>query len=250
MLKWLRTFAIVGVAALSVATQAHSEERIKVFCDEPLLAAMPPIAEAFRQTTGHSVEYVFDASPVLLKRFADGEAADVLIVQQSFVTELAKSGKVSPSENAVVARVGFGLAARADTPARNIDTVESFRQALLGADTLIFNNRASGDHFATVLERLGIADAVKTKVIRLSPAAVFERVSQGTGNDIGVGTIPQISANSKLRLIAPLPSEFQSQIVYAAAATSNAASPQTAQAFVAFLVSSAAKASFASGGVD
>ena len=121
---------------------------------------------------------------------------------------------------------------------------------LLSADALIFNNRASGDHFATILERLNIAEAVKTKVVRLPPAGVFESISQSSGNDIGVGTIPQVKANKKLLLIGPLPPEFQSHIVYAAAPMSNVPSPEVAKAFVAFLVSPAAKALFAAHGID
>lgn len=251
MNKALSAMAIVGFTALlSVSSPAQSQGKIKVFSDEPLHAALVPIAEAFRQSTGHQVEYVVGPSPVLVKKVTDGEVADVVTIQPNFVTELVKAGKVLPGDHPVIGRAGFGLAARADTPARDINTVGAFRQALLNADTLVFNNRASGDHFATVLERLNIAEAVKTKVVRLPPAGVFERISQGKGNDIGVGTIPQIRANKNLRLIGPLLPEFQSHIVYAAAPMSNASSPEVAKAFVAFLVSPAAKALFAAHGVD
>jgi molybdate transport system substrate-binding protein len=251
MTKTLSALALAGfVALLSASTQAQSQGKIKVLSDEPLQAALVPIAEAFRQSSGHQVEYVVGPSPVLVKKVADGEMADVVIIQPGFVTELAKTGKVVSGEHPQIGRAGFGLAARADAPARDVSTVETFRQVLLNADALIFNNRASGDHFATVLERLNIAEAVKTKVIRLPPAAVFERISQGKGNDIGVGTISQIKANENLRLIGPLPPEFQSHIVYAAAPMSNATSPQVAEAFIAFLVSPVAKALLSAHGID
>ncbi len=251
MKKALCALAIVGFAALlGVSTQAQSQGKITVLSDGPLRPALVPIAEAFRRDSGHPVEYVLGPSPVVHRKVTDGEAADVLIIQPSFVAELLKVGKVIPGEHPVIGRVGFGLAARADAPARDIRTVEAFRQVLLNADALIFNNVASGNYFATVLERLNIAEAVKTKVVRLPPGAVDERISQGKGNDIGVGTIPLINANKKLRLIGPLPPELQSHIVYAAAPMSNATSPQAATAFIAFLVSPAAKALFAANGVD
>lgn len=251
MQKILCAFAIAGwVALLSVSTEAQSQGKIKVLADEPLHAALVPIAESFRQSTGHQIEYLVGPSPVLIKKIVDGEVADVVTVQPNFVTELVKAGKVPSGDYPVIGRAGFGLAARADTPARDINTVDAFRQALLNADTLIFNDRASGDHFATVLERLNIAEAVKTKVVRLPPAGVFARISQGKGNDIGVGTIAQIKANKNLRLIGPLLPEFQSHIVYTAAPMSNASSPEVAKAFVAFLVNPAAKALFAAYGVD
>jgi molybdate transport system substrate-binding protein len=252
MKKALCALAIVGFAALlGVSTQAQSQGKIKVLSDTPLRPALIEIGEAFRRDSGHQVEFVFGPAPVLHKKVADGEAADVLIIQPNFVAELIKSEKVVPGEHPVVGRVGFGLFARADAPARDISTVEAFRRVLLNADVLLFNTVASGNHFATVLERLNIAEAVKAKVVRLPPGpAIYERVIQGKSNDIAVGTLSLIKETKGVRLVGPLPAEFQSYVVYAAAPMSGAGSPQTAKAFIAFLVSPAAKALFAANDVN
>jgi molybdate transport system substrate-binding protein len=242
--------AVCAFGIITVQSSAHAQEKIKVLSDGPLRPALMPIAEAFRRDSGHEVEYVFGTSPVVHKKVADGETADVLIIQPNFVAELVKSGKVVPGEHPVIGRVGFGLAARADAPAQDISTIETFRQVLLNADSLIFNNVASGNYFATVLERLNISEAVKVKVVRIPPAAVFERIKEGKGNDIGVGTIPQIIADKNLRLIGPLPAGLQSHIVYTAALMSDAPSPKAAKAFIAFLASPAATSVFAANAVE
>lgn len=241
---------VCAFGIITVQSSAHAQERIKVLSDGPLRPALMPIAEAFRRDSGHQVEYVFGTSPVVHKMVADGETADVLIIQPNFVAQLVKSGRLVPGEHPVIGRVGFGLAARADAPARDVGTVEAFKQVLMNADALIFNNVASGNYFATVLERLNIAEAVNAKVVRIPPAAVFERIKQGKGNDIGVGTIPQIVADKNLRLIGPLPAGLQSHIVYTAAPMSNAPSPNSAKAFIVFLASPAAKSLFAANAVE
>jgi len=133
----LTTVCAFGI--ISVQSSAHAQEKTKVLSDGPLRPALAPIAEAFRRDSGHQVEYVFDTSPVIHKKVADGEPADVLIIQPNFVAELVKSGKVVPGEHPIIGRVGFGLAARADAPAHDISTVETFRQVLLNADSLIFS---------------------------------------------------------------------------------------------------------------
>jgi len=236
---------------MTFQSPARAQEKIKVLSDIPLRPALIEIGEAFRRDSGHQVEFVFGLSPVVHKKVADGEAADVLIIQPNFVAELIKSGKVVPGEHPVIGRVGLGLAARADAPARDISTVEAFRQVLLNADVLLFNTGGSGNHFATVLERLNIAEAVKAKVVRLPPGPpIYERLIQGKGNDIAVGPISIIKETKSVRLIGPLPADFQSYLVYAAAPMSGAASPQTAKAFIAFLASPAAKALFAANGVE
>jgi len=218
--------------------------------DGPLQPALIQVAEVFRRESGGPIEFVFGTSPVIHKKVAEGETADVLIIQPNFLDELAKSGKVVAGDYPVIGRVGFGLAAREGTSSRDIGTTEAFKQALLNADALIFNNVASGNYFAKVLERLGIAEAVKAKVVRADPAAVFERVIQGKGNDIGVGTLPLINATKGLRLIGPFPAELQNYIVYAAVQMTGATSPRTARAFIVFLSSPAAKALLAANGVE
>ena len=245
--------ALTAVCALGLMTfqsPARAQGKVKVMSDGPLRPAFEQIAGAFGRESGNHVEFVFGTSPVIHKKVADGETADVLIIQPNFVDELVKAGKVVPGEHPVLGRVGFGLAVRADAPARDISTTEAFKQTLLNADSLIFNNVASGNYFAKVLERLGIAEAVKAKVVRLDPFAVNERVIQGKGNDIGVGVIPLINTTKGLRLLGPLPAEVQSYIVYATAPMTSSTSPQAGKAFINFLASPAAKAAFAANGVE
>lgn len=244
----LTTVCALGLVTLQPA--AHAEGKVKVMSDGPLRPAFNQIAEAFRQETGNQLEFVFGPSPVIHKKVAGDEPADILIIQPNFVAELVKAGKVAPGENPVVGRVGFGLAVRADAPAHDISTTESFRQTLLNADSLIFNNVASGNYFAKVLERLGIAEAVKEKVVRLPPAAVNDRVIQGKGDEIGVGTIPLISATRGLRFLGPLPAEMQNYIVYVAAQMTSSTSPKGGKAFIGFLSGPTAKAAFAANGVE
>lgn len=242
--------AVYALGLMTYQSSARAEGKVKVMSDGPLRPALVQIAEAFRQESGNEIEFVFGTSPVVHKKVTDGETADVLIIQPNFVAELVKSGKVVAGDHPVVGRVGLGLAARADAPARDISTTEAFKQALLKADSVIFNNVASGNYFAKVLQRLGIAEAVKSKIVRAEPAVVFERVIQGKGNDIGVGTIPLINVTKGLRLIGPLPPEVQSYIVYAAAPMTNSTAPQAGKEFINFLASRAAKETLAANGVD
>jgi molybdate transport system substrate-binding protein len=247
----IRALGTILVATLMVCQlEAQTQGKVKVMSDGPLEPALLQIAEAFRRESGNQVEFVFGTSPVVHKKVADGEIADVLIIQPNFIAELVKAGKVVPGDYPVVGRVGFGLAARANAPARDISSTEAFKQALLNADSVIFNNVASGNYFGKVLERLGIAEAMKPKVVRLDPFAVFNRVIEGKGNDIGVGAIPLINTTKGLRLLGPLPAEVQSHIVYAAAPMTSATSPQAGKAFISFLASPAAKDALAANGVE
>jgi len=223
---------------------------IKVLCDGPLAPALPVVAEGFKKKTGHQVEFAFAASPVIHKRILDGESADVVIVQPDFLAELATKGKIDPGDHPAFGRIRIGLAARADAAARDVKTPDSLKQVLLRADMIAFNTVASGNEFAKVLERLGIAKEVKAKVVRTEPGKMYEPVLNGSGDDVAAGAITQIRADKRLRLVGPLPAEFQSYLYYAAAPMTGAPNAKAAVEFVRFLFTKPVKAQLAAAGVE
>jgi molybdate transport system substrate-binding protein len=250
MSKYIFVRVVVGILALTtVSHTAHSAE-IKVLSDGPLEPALTKIGEAFHRESAHTVTFGFGLSPAIHKRLTDGEVADVVLIQPNFVEELVKSGKLAPGDHPIIGRVGVGLYVRADTTAPDISTPAGLKEALLSADALVFSNVAAGNYFATILERLGISEAVKGKVTRTSPADVVTHILQGKGNDIGVGTITLILADRRLKLVGPLPGELQSYLVYAAAITNNAPSPDAGMEFIRFLASPAARAAFTAVGAN
>jgi molybdate transport system substrate-binding protein len=119
---------------------------------------------------------------------------------------------------------------------------------LLGADLLVFNSVKSGQAFASVLERLGIAETLKPKILRTTPNGIFEPVLNGKGNDMVAGTIPLIATTPGIKLLGPLPGDFQSTLTYAAAVMANTSQRDTAEGFIKFLASPEAKEAFAANG--
>src|SRR5262245_13146601 len=96
--------------------------RLKVLADTPLRPALLEIGEAFSRSSGQHVDFVFDASPVIFKKLADGEAADVLIVQPDHLAALITSGTVISGQHPVIGRIGLGLAVRADALPQSVAT--------------------------------------------------------------------------------------------------------------------------------
>jgi molybdate transport system substrate-binding protein len=239
------------LAMLAASAPAHSQANLKVFADTPLRAALIQIGEALRRGGGPQVDFVFGPSPVILKKLADGDAADVLIAQPHHIADLIESGKIVAGDYPVLGRVGLGLAVRADAPPQRIDTVEALREVLLKADTLVTNTIVPGDLFVGVLERLNIANLVKPKLIRLPPGpALYEKVIRSNGNDITAGIFTILKETPGLRVLGPLPAEVQPYQHYAAAPMTAALSLTVAKEFIALLVTPAAKAAFAASGVE
>jgi molybdate transport system substrate-binding protein len=218
-------------------------------CDSPVEPALSKVADLFRQETNNQVTLACNAGPVIKKRIVEGEAADIVVIEPDFAEELTNSGKVRAGDRPMIGHVGVGLGNRFNSPAHDISTIEKFKNTLLGADLLVFNSVKSGEAFAAVLGRLGIAEALKPKIARTSPLDIFEPVLKGNGNDMAAGTIPLIAATPGIRLLGPLPADLQSSIPYTAALMMSAPQHATAESFIKFLLSPKAKETLAANGV-
>ena len=218
-------------------------------CDSPLEPALTKVADLFRQETKVEATLACDAGPAIKKRIEDGEVADVVVVEPDFVEELTHSGKLRSGDRPMVGHVGVGLANRLGGPAYDISTIEKLKTTLLGADLIVFNSVKSGEAFAKVLDRLGIAETLKPKIVRTAPLEIFQPVLKGEGNDMAAGTIPLIATTPGIKLLGPLPGDLQSPIPYTAASMTSAPQRATAERFIQFLLSPKAKETFAANGV-
>jgi molybdate transport system substrate-binding protein len=245
-----RALCIFLTSVFSLFAATGHAAAIKVMCDSPVEPALSKVAELFRQETSNQVALACNAGPVIKKRIEDGEVADVVVIEPDFAEELTHAGKVRAGTRPMIGHVGVGLGNRSNSPAFDISTIEKFKTTLLGADLVVFNSVKSGEAFAAVLERLGIAETLKPKIVRTAPLDIFGPVLKGKGNDMAAGTIPLIATTPGIKLLGPLPGDFQSSIPYTAAPMTSAAQRATAESFIKFLVSPKAKEAFAANGVS
>lgn len=236
-----------GLLAFANTTQAAE---LKVMGDAPLGPALSKIADLYRQETNTQVDLFLAPSPVVKQKIETGEAADIVIVQPDFVDELAKAGKVVAGDRPIIGRVGIGLGTRSDRPAWDISTPEKLKLSLIGVAILSFNKVQSGNYFATVLERLGIAEILKPKIVRTAPTEIFEPVLKGTGNDVAAGTIPLIVTSPGIRYLGPLPGDLQGYLTYTTALLKTTQQREADETFIRFLTSSKTKDTLTANGVN
>lgn len=239
------TFLIGSLSMFAATVQAAD---IKVMSDSPLEPALTKVVDLYRQQTHNQITVVFAPSPVVKKRIDGGEAADVVIVQPDFADDLTKSGKVKAGDRPIIAHVGVGLGNRKSAPAYDISTAEKLKNTLLGADLIVFNRVKSGEAFANALDRLGIAETLKPKIVRTAPTEIFEPVLTGKGDDLVAGTIPLIATTPGIKLLGPLPGDLQSTLSYTAVPLANTSQRDTADGFIKFLISPEAKEIFSANG--
>ena len=119
---------------------------------------------------------------------------------------------------------------REGAPKPDISTPESFRATLLAARSVVHSSPAtpSGAHLKRVIEQLGIADAMKDKIVyRPALDGGVELVAKGEA-EIGMYPTSEVIHVKGVTLVGPLPAPLQLNTVYGAAVAADNAAPDPA----------------------
>lgn len=241
-------------AALAVWSAAAPAAEVKILSAGAVEPGLHKVIELFRQASGHSVTIQFNTAPQIRKRMDGGYVADVLIAPPAGLAEQVKAQRIASDGHVMLGRVGAGVTVRANAPAPDISTVDALKKAVLSADTVVYNTASTGIYLDQMFGRIGIADEIKARTVRHpNGEAVMEHIINGKGNQIGFGAATEIKmfeAKGGLKYVGPLPAEIQNYTSYAAALMNNSPTPDAAKALLAFLATPAAKAAFASAGIE
>jgi len=226
---------------------------VKVLSGGAVEPGLHAFAEQIKRNLGHDLKIQFNTTPQIVKRLAAGDSYDIVIVPPAVIDQAAKDGKVVAGSRAPVGRVGAGIIVRNAAASPNVGTVEAMKQALLGADSVVYNSASSGLYLDKLFANMGILEQLKAKTTRYPDgASVMEHVINGKGNEIGFGAITEIKlyTSKGLKFVGPLPAEVQNYTTYDAALMTGAPSADAAQAVLRELATPAAKAAFTGAGVE
>lgn len=228
---------------------------LKVLGAGPVKRGVTQLAETFEKTSGHRVSVEFAGAPSVRERVLAGEAVDVAIVPQATMDEFAQQGSIVTGTRGLVGRSRMGIVVRKGAPLPDIPAVEDFKRAVMSADEIVCNVASSGVYMVKLLEKLGIGEAMKDKVLKLpNTVKVMEHVAASAARAIGVGQLAEISElvdkGLAIALVAPLPDAIQNVTAYDAAVAGASGSKDAAAALAGFLAGSEAKTVFAATGID
>jgi molybdate transport system substrate-binding protein len=228
---------------------------LKILGAGPVKRGVSRLAAEFEKRSGHKVSVEFAGAPGVRDRVLAGEAVDVTVVPQSAMEEFEKQGKVLAGTSALMGRSRMGIVVRKGAVLPDISDSEAFKRAMTGAEAIVCNVASSGVYMVKLLEKLGIGDATKDKVLKLPDTVkVMEYVAGSSARAIGVGQLAEISElvdkGLAITLVAPLPDAIQNVTAYNAGVTAASREQEAARALARFLAAPEAKAVFATTGID
>jgi molybdate transport system substrate-binding protein len=195
---------------------------------------MEDLGPKFERSTGHKLAVTFAPLGALVKLVQGGETADVVIIPQQGMEGFVRDGKLITGSVTVLARSGMAVAVRKGAPKPDISSPEALKRTLLAAKSITYGRGAGSEHFEKVLERLGIANDVKSKMVRGEPGDTGVRVANGEA-EIGVSLLQVLMPVAGIEIVGPLPGDLQDTLVLAAAIMAGAKEAEAGRALINFL---------------
>jgi molybdate transport system substrate-binding protein len=241
---------MVGALSMIVGATAAQAADIVVLSTNAAKEALHEIVPLFERASGHKVTITYGSGPSVIEKVKAGVAGDLFIGPDEFSDPLLKDGKLVAGTRVDFAHSGASVAVRSGAPKPDVSTSEKFKAALLAAKTVSYSSGASGLFFVRVLERLGIADQIKAKLVAPKRGEPVGAVVARGDAEIGIHQLSELLPVSGIDIVGPLPADLQRTIVYGVSVLPASKQPEAAKAFVAFLRSAAAAAIIKKSGMD
>ena len=207
----------------------------------------------FESASGHKVDYVFAVMSALRDRLAGGEKADVLVMPTNILDGYQQSGLVRADGRAILGLVSVNAVVRSGAPKPDLSSPDTVKRAMLSSRAVVFATPGatpSGTHMGKLIDQLGIAEAMKGRIIhRPALEGGVELVRSGEA-ELGFYPKSEVINTEGLELAGPLPDAIQLTTIYGAAVTAASAAPEAAQAFIAFMRDDANRSVWTHGGFD
>ena len=194
---------------------------IKVMSAGAVKSVVSALGAEFERDGGNKLNLNFGTAGSLRERIKDGETADLVVLSESAIAELAKLGLVVADSVVDVGRTVTGVVIREGGPVPDISTPEAFKRAFLNARSVAYTDPKAGGSggimFAALLEKLGIADAINKKaVLGKSGHDVTTSIAEGRA-EIGTTFISEVLPVKGARVVGPLPGDLHIANTYTAA---------------------------------
>lgn len=226
-------------------------QNVRLFGAIAVRPAVLALISRFEAATGFTVAAKWELNPTVKKQIEAGEPFDPVITNPNLIQDLVALGKVKIGSQAAFGRVAMGVAARAGRRLPDIGSVEAFELALKSATSIAYASEgASGGYFTRLLERLGIADDVKPKLVAISGGQTAAAVGRGEA-ELGVIPVTSIlAAAPEVVLVGLFPAELQSYVEFAIGLSADSTHVEAANQLSGFLTSTAVNDILAAKGVE
>jgi molybdate transport system substrate-binding protein len=245
--------ALAALASAGPALTARAAEPLTVLCAGAASTVVEQIGRDFERTHGRAVVVTEGTAGQITAKLAAGARADVVILSAPALDTLTTNGGIVAGTRVDLGKTGIGVGIRDGVAAPDLSTPDALKATLLAAPSIASTDPAagasSGIYFAGVLQKMGIADAVRPKETLVPGGSSCDLVASGKAA-LCVQNISEIVPVHGVVVAGPFPAALQNYITYSAAVAKGSTAPDDARAFIADATSSARAPLWKSGGFE
>jgi molybdate transport system substrate-binding protein len=198
------------------------------------VSGLNEIALAFTRTTGHKLIIRKESRAELEQRLVSNAPADLIVQTTRVMNSVIERGKVVKDSSAIFARAAVGLSVRSGAPRPDISTPEALKRTLLGAKSICYSLGGSGLVAAQAIEKLGIAEQMKSRTIHSDAIPAAGYVARGEAEM----AIQQLNVSLPVAgtdYVGNLPGDLHEYVVFAIAIMAGSKEQEAARAFIEFV---------------
>lgn len=208
------------------------------------------VVPAFERSSGVRLTIDWAPTTVIQAAIASGETADMVLIVDSAVDEMVAQHKAEADTKRVILSSRIGVAVKQGAAHPDISTVEKFKQAMIDARSVCYSRGGqSGVHFAPMLERIGIAEAVNSRSTIIPAGFTAEKLVSGEA-DIAIQQLSELAVVPGTEIVGPLPDEVQKVTTFAVAMLTGSPHRAAVERFAAFLLTDTALDAYLAAGLD
>ncbi len=235
-----------GLVALTLAasTSAATAAEVRVLSVGSTQFAAKALAADFSKQTGHQVTFTI-TPPFNIDKELAAKTFDTIIISVPAMEAHDQAGTLVSGTRVALARVGVGVVVKAGAPVPDVSTPEKLKAAVVAARSLTHSDptlaNTAGAITAAAFAKLGILDEVKGKTRHAALVVGGKLVADG---EVEMGFFNMSELPGGVALAGPLPGPLQGYTSYEAAVLAKGSKDEAAVAFVKFLASAGAAATW------
>ena len=210
---------------------------IHLLCAGAVQGLVGALQPQFEEAGARVLRARFGAVGALREALRAGAPCDVMVATNAMLVDLQANGELPRGEVMTIGRVRTGLAVRSGEAHPDASSREALRAALLAAPAFYFpdpQRATAGAHVASMLDRLGIRDAMQERIRNFANGAASMRAlaDDGVAGALGCTQASEIIATTGVDYSGPLQGEFELATVYSACLGPGSADPHGAQRLI------------------